>query len=113
MNIPSTGELGIMAIFQTCSELIYSLPMLFLTLELRRPMKFNKMHRRGTHRTNSTSRCTCHQYALVKAPPQLASLLSAKWRAQPSEVGSSALTTAVADRPQSGPHDPTFWYAGP
>lgn len=98
LSFPSSGESGTMAVFQTCSELIYSFPLLFfLNLKLQRLLKYNKMHRRATRVTNSTHRCTRNQCTLVKVPSQSADLSPAKWRAPSCEVDSFALVTWQTD----------------
>lgn len=94
LSIPSSGELGTTAVFQTCSELIYSFPLLFfLTLKLQRLLKYNKMHRRATHMTNSTYRCTHNRCTLVKVPSQSADISPVKWRVPSCELDSFALET--------------------
>lgn len=94
LSIPSSGELGTTAVFQTCSELIYSFPLLFfLTLKLQRLLKYNKMHRRATHMTNSTYRCTHNRCTLVKASSQSADISPVKWRVPSCELDSFALVT--------------------
>lgn len=113
LSIPSSGELGAMALFQTCSVLIYSFPLLFfLTLKLQRLLKYNKVYRRATRMTNSAYSCPHNQCTLVKAPPHSADLSPAKWRAPSCELDSFALVTWQTDS-RVVPHDPTFRYSCP